>query len=200
MKRIKVLSLLVITGLLVSGCFGSEADRPECSICQEQVDQILPVADPKTAVASTQLFCCEKAHYFHAACIAGWLQTRGINTTCPLCRAQLLANPQNLPAIVQAALPDHTASEPAQQPGLADVPADQAEPIDEAAWVDEPDEGIDYDATAAAEIAYAGSASESESDSSASEAEADDAAHEQVVHAHEAELLPDDPDDLDDAS
>jgi len=111
MKRILLLSFFVI-GLLIAsepGVAGpAGAVAPECPICMQPVDLSLPADNPEAAINTTPLFGCTHPETFHARCLAQLLQASGAQTHCPLCRHPLLANPDpHLPAIVQAAMPEH---------------------------------------------------------------------------------------------
>ena len=79
----------------------------ECLFCTDEVDLSLPADHPKAAIKTTPVFGCNHPEYFHAECLARWIQTNGSNTTCPFCRARLLEHidPSSVPAIIQAALP-----------------------------------------------------------------------------------------------
>ena len=133
MKRILFLSFFIV-GLLIAsepGVAGSasSAKAPECPICMQPVDLILSADNPEAAVTTTPLFGCNHPETFHANCLAHLLETRGVQTTCPICRNPLLAHPgPNLPIIIQAALPGHQAAGPAQQV-VAPIQAAPAVPI-----------------------------------------------------------------------
>ncbi len=126
MKRILFLSFFVV-GLLIASepsAAGpaSGAEAPVCPICMQPVDLNLTADNSEAAVTTTPLFGCTHPEHFHASCLAHLLETKGAQTTCPICRQPLIADPEpNLPTIIQAALPGHQAAQPPVPAHVTDI-------------------------------------------------------------------------------
>ncbi len=131
MKRNSFFSLFVTAGLLVTGCFGmaDRADGPMCPICHENIVFVLAPENSNVAMTTALLFGCNHPDRFHVHCLVGLIQAQGASARCPLCRAPLLAHPQNLPAIVHAALSDQLAPVPRAAAPAPELDFDQLDEL-----------------------------------------------------------------------